>query len=663
MIFRRLTLEDFGVYSGKQSLNLDSEVEGAPITLVGGQNGEGKTTLLEAILHVLYGPHAGSIIGRAGGYDRYLRSTINHRADSSRGASIELELETIRDGTDIEISVRRSWQVQQDQVREQLTVSLDGRHDRALTEGWADYVETLIPRGVAPLFFFDGEQIEALADLDGAASTIRAAVGSLLGLDLVDQLRTDLLAIQRRHAPAAVSDEVRKELELAEAGALEAEKSTLELKERLAAGRSKLDQAENDLRRAVDRFRKEGGELYETRVEVESEVAKAHTQVKEARERLREIAGGNAPLLLAGEGISRLLALSLSEEEQELASRVSDALDERDRKLVSWTESFDSFSFSSQLEEWLAEDRSARMVSGNEPIVEIDRAGLRSLETLVVSGLDQTVAEIQETLANLEEVKSTSEQTERKLAQVPSSEAIAAAIEDRDEKLAVREKLQAFMEVLTSEQEFAFRERERRYVQRDRVLRKVAELEIAEGDSKRLMEHSIKARETLEALREAAVAKHMARIEQLIIESLEELLRKDRLIEKVRIDPISYQLELFGPDDRRIASNDLSAGERQLTALSLLWGLARAADRPLPLIIDTPLGRLDASHRNLLLTRYLPKASHQIIVLSTDTEVDAKALALIEDSVGRSYRLEHSDEKQGTEIVPGYLFDDLAMVA
>ena len=66
-------------------------------------------------------------------------------------------------------------------------------------------------------------------------------------------------------------------------------------------------------------------------------------------------------------------------------------------------------------------------------------------------------------------------------------------------------------------------------------------------------------------------------------------------------------------------------------AISMLWALARTSGRPLPMIIDTPLGRLDSEHRANLVQRYFPAASHQVILLSTDTEVDGRLLAELGD--------------------------------
>ena len=86
----------------------------------------------------------------------------------------------------------------------------------------------------------------------------------------------------------------------------------------------------------------------------------------------------------------------------------------------------------------------------------------------------------------------------------------------------------------------------------------------------------------------------------------------------------------------------------------MLWALARAAGRPLPVVIDTPLGRLDAGHRRHVVERYLPAASHQVIVLSTDTEIDAELHTLIEPAVGAQRQLV-TDTEGRTSIVDGYL--------
>ena len=101
----------------------------------------------------------------------------------------------------------------------------------------------------------------------------------------------------------------------------------------------------------------------------------------------------------------------------------------------------------------------------------------------------------------------------------------------------------------------------------------------------------------------------------------------------------------------------LSAGERQLLAISLLWGLARASGRPLPTIIDTPLGRLDSSHRRHMIDRYFPVASHQVILLSTDEEIDIESLERLLPYVGRRYYLQFDETSRSTMITEGYFWN------
>jgi len=146
-------------------------------------------------------------------------------------------------------------------------------------------------------------------------------------------------------------------------------------------------------------------------------------------------------------------------------------------------------------------------------------------------------------------------------------------------------------------------------------------------------------------------------LERYIADSLSALMSKQRLVEHVRIDPDSFELSLLTHAGASLAPDRLSAGERQMLAVSILWGLARASGRRLPVVVDTPMGRLDSEHRLRLVDRYLPTASHQVIVLSTDEELDAGLFGRMRPNLGRSYLLKYDEDRRCSSVHPGYFWD------
>src|SRR5947209_12954344 len=102
----------------------------------------------------------------------------------------------------------------------------------------------------------------------------------------------------------------------------------------------------------------------------------------------------------------------------------------------------------------------------------------------------------------------------------------------------------------------------------------------------------------------------------------------------------------------------LSEGEKQIFAISMLWGLARASARPLPAVIDTAMARLDAAHRRHLVERYFPNASHQVVILSTDTEVDRQYYDLLQPSIARAYHLSYDERARMTRGEAGHFWKE-----
>ena len=150
--------------------------------------------------------------------------------------------------------------------------------------------------------------------------------------------------------------------------------------------------------------------------------------------------------------------------------------------------------------------------------------------------------------------------------------------------------------------------------------------------------------------------KHIGKIQTLILDSFNKLISKDSLIKDFIIDVNDFGITLQDSGGRTISPERLSAGERQLLAVSMLWGLARASGRALPSVIDTPLGRLDSSHRKNIVEKYFPFSSHQVFLLSTDEEVDREHYEKLKPWIGHSYILNFDESTNATKIEKGYFW-------
>lgn len=134
MTLEELVLENFGVYRGRQALNLVPPSRQRPIILIGGLNGVGKTTLLDAVQLALFGKLAPCSNRGSRPYDQYLQMAIHRDTPQADGAGIELAFRHRLEGIERHVRIRRHWRSAGRTVRERLDVEQDGVPDPVLSE-------------------------------------------------------------------------------------------------------------------------------------------------------------------------------------------------------------------------------------------------------------------------------------------------------------------------------------------------------------------------------------------------------------------------------------------------------------------------------------------------------------------------------------------------
>lgn len=657
MILDEISFHDFGLYEGKQCIALTPPAPDKPIVLIGGLNGGGKTTFLDALQLVLFGPHAKCSNRGSLGYQEYLSRCI-HRAPGKSEAGIELSFRHTVDGQEENYTLSRSWKRSGGGCKERFEVIKNGQPEPTLADNWATQVEEFFPANIAHLFLFDGEQVEAYASDKDSSALIGAAIQNLLGLDMVDQLEKDLQVYERRKRSDAKDDARGAEISKAQdelrdlRGRLDALKQ-----ERAALQTHRLDKQERVLRSVEEKYKKIGGALYDQRNQIERKYAEAVTETKNAEMASREFAAGAGPFLLVRDLMEATGARDLEEEKCRRARDLADTLKDRDKATLKHlrTQSVDK-KLADALKTFFEKDRAEREALGQqESLLDLAPDVRADLHSLLRGDLSGTCDEALSLIEQLNHARLNEEQARVEYESVPNTDTVEQLAKEREELRAEIADLRAMLGALGQEIERQQRDLERREASLARLLEDDVKTRGKRDDRSRILHHSAKVRKTLETFRHAVIERHVRRIEQLVLESYRQLLRKSGLVTRLAIDPQDYALTLYGRDGEALSAERLSAGERQLLAIALLWGLAKASGRPLPTAIDTPLGRLDSTHRIHLIERYLPFASHQVLLLSTDEEIAGGYHERLAPWIGHTYQLTYDDEGGATRIAPGYL--------
>lgn len=661
MKFLSLELEDIFAYRGPSRVDLGECTGERNIVTIQGRNGHGKTSLLNAVKLLFLGVEderirrvgIGStplgpkqfVVGQTGRWygvfntiarasDAPARVAMNWLDQEGRECRAERIYWPLRGGTD---------------YREQLNVTVDRQQ---LEPGPAQaFLQSLLPKEVVPFFFFDGEQIQSLADAEIGRE--QAEIERLLGLSFVAHITREIDNYGRERRKAGLPETAQMRITQAE-GALKTAQAAVD-----AAHRSRvtLEEEIQDLdreRKRIDaeRSRLRGGLSEEDRRRMVARIAMLSGQ----REALAERIAREVPIEIPALANLSLVRQAFAMLEEQLSGAADATLAARLHKKIpeALLSALESLAPPVQLTEHqqarvramvaqaLTEAGVASEGSENPLFASLSPRKLKALrdrfllwtqagernaaaQAALLRQARQLAHDEQQLRQELDEAEITSEEARQKYAALTTqydgfeSSIREKVAEAREHELAEQ---RAQRDVAQQEDQIG-----RLYAEQDHITRQNRAFQLAR-----------KVKRALEDYRDERRKLIRASVEARLNQRVQVLLGPTQLIKEVRLDP-HFGLTYLDEMGEQVGRHSLSAGMRQLAAMAMLWALKDEARRPLPVIIDTPLGRIDRENRALLMRDYFPNAGNPLILLPTNTELSEDDYATLDVHIAKRYEI------------------------
>ena len=675
MFLRSIQLRDWKAYASG-TFDFPIPTRNKNVVLIGAKNGYGKTSLLEGIILGLYGRHGMNTIARAiplnsdvdKTYDEFMERALHAQALQEGRTSISIQI-VLEDAVE-KLKIVRKWhftgqgkhrrhdeEVQLYLGKDEEPIKVPGL--RPSLEEKDEHYRGLIARKFIPIhltefFLFDGERVQQLAKQQ-KADTVKMGVESIVGVQVLRTLQQNLVdyAQNRRSGVETIEDET------------------------LTRVNNQISEIEGRLDPCCQKLK-----------ELEGQMAPVGQRIEELTRTLRTMTGGNSA------NVKELM------EDQFRFRRQRDKVEERLNQMIRTDLAFAlagrplrygvSSSIRAEIKrtEWLASknhtreklDRILAGLEAKEPVIEPD---LTEHQVVV---LRQRISDVWETLWHPPPADCAVEERHIYLTEAERRKIIERL--DKIERLGISEleKLLADHEEATvainrlSEQIVALSGVEERIKEVTDELQRLnqhmgelreqsgaltrqeqsdkAELNRLRADAGRMAARHESAQPSLARAAKADIIatliseaiddlypRYVARLGTEMTSVYQQLAHKT-LVKRIEIAP-DCTVKLLGDKGHNIRTMDSSAGEDQIFALSLIAAIAKVSGTKVPIVMDTPLARLDNDHRRKVLQYFAAHAGEQVIFLSQPDEVNGEYLKVIRDRVGKAYHIEFEELGNG----------------
>ncbi|WP_088102993.1 DNA sulfur modification protein DndD [Halalkalibacter urbisdiaboli] len=661
MQFKKIILNNIGAYKGAQEINLTTNPPNKNVVLFGGENGSGKTTLLNSIRLALFGAFAYGYATENDHYFKNIYSLLNKTA-LARGEDlfqIIIEYEEVEDFERNQYRLTRRWQLSNGKPKETFIVK---RNDAQLSETDKDIYHTRLKETVPPELFnlclFDGEEISRIVNDNELSNYLKSASQVIFNLHLFNSLEKDLTTYMNNSL-----DE--KQLSLDEEEIITIDNKIRSLKQKLQnleikefETNEKINNLEQQIKSDRKHFELHGGLAKKERDELQEEVNKIEQIRKSNSEKFKEFTSTLLPFLLAKDLLHDVKRQMELEQSFELYEQVATSLTEDKMNSLLKTITENSKVEISNPVEVSQSLRSEFLSLFPAPDVEYVHRVSFEQRSKIEAILDKVDNINPDDFINLLEENQTlldkAKEIRKKIEVNDSTEDFKELLDKID--VATQEIMNNKQLLITIQEQQETLTAELEALTKESTIKKQRLSDKTKLGNSFLLASQIK--EVSSKFRLQQQKKKLMDVEIAATKMLNSLMRKKSYVSSIQIDPNSYEIKLYNSNKDELLIQRLSSGEKEVLLLSISWAMYTCSRIRLPFVFDTLLGRLDKTHKQTILTKFIPKCGDQVIILSTDSEIDPFHYDMIKPYLAKEYMLEFITEEERVEIHPHYFHSD-----
>lgn len=655
MILERLILKNLFSYYGRVEFNLRPPGDERNIVLIHGRNGQGKTSFLNSLKLLVGGVtdelRSTALFGRKFSANQYVigmeqewQGIFNTRA--LREDRCECSVEGVFHHVGRAIRVKRWWKKDSTPGGYQHSCEIFFEDPDSTEKLDASvFLAEQFPKSLIPFYFFDGELIQRLAEDQGRGQS--EAIHAILELAPFKILADGLKKVEKNLRSKDETSMLRSRL-LEVQGELHKLDGKIELEQSdQNSHRKKMNILDKEVSEAIeqrDELLTRGAERREEEIQADFRRLRRENETLESEVQRALGAGPSAFATVLGAQALKELG-QLEESNFDGVRAANDLMDYLITTIPGQV--FDNPSQSYPLLPHVSEFYRKRLVDALDSVRPSSPSGILQLTASVRGTLAQQIRSF--------EAKGVAERVEPLLALAAKRREYNRLVEEEeargDYRESERELIRELKEKISCGQtqvgelrksladgEQALRNMQGKITKYRKESIDLERALAAQAQTSRKRSHITMLRLSTEALVNLCLKSRRAQMEEGINRRLGELLDSNPMIHHVEVKD-DFSIQLKGLTGDLVARGSISAGMKQLLALALLWTLNELSQRDILVVIDTPLARLDRSHQEHVLTRYLPKAAAQVIVLPTDSELDEEKYRRVKPFIYRELRL------------------------